>query len=317
MRPQAVLPLCLVVASHFHPEPDFRSFYHSRLAISQKIDIPSIIKLKNERWWGLLMNSLGGKVAVVSGASKGMGRHFVAAMVNAGMRVACLARPSSELTSLAAEHGEAVLVLPCDVTSPDAVNAAVSETVAHFGRLDIVIANAAIFHPFAFEAGDDTIIRNHIDVNILGVAWLVRAAIPHLRETKGQIIAISSESVRMPFPMLALYAATKASVETLCNGLREELRSDDIRVTILRSGSVRGGSGGNSWSDETKAAFFKKIVETGHASMSGDAAMPESMAKALLATIGLPPDISVDLIEVRAARVGVPEGAQATMSEAG
>ena len=263
------------------------------------------------------MNSLGGKVAVVSGASKGMGRHFVAAMVNAGMRVACLARPSGELTSLAAEHGEAVLVLPCDVTSPDAVNAAVSETVAHFGRLDIVIANAAIFHPFAFAEGDDAIIRNHIDVNILGVAWLVRAAIPHLRETKGQIIAISSESVRMPFPMLALYAATKASVEMLCNGLREELRSDDIRVTILRSGSVRGGSGGNSWSDETKAAFFKKIVETGHASMSGDAAMPESMAKALLATIGLPPDISVDLIEVRAARAGVPEGAQATMSESG
>lgn len=256
------------------------------------------------------MNNLAGKVAVVSGASKGMGRHFVAAMVAADMRVACLARPSDELASLSEEHGEAVLALPCDVTSPEAVNAAVSRTVAHFGRLDVVVANAAIFHPFAFDEGDDAMIRNHVDVNILGVSWLVRAAIPHLRESSGHIVAISSESVRMPFPMLALYAATKAAVETLCNGLREELRSDDIRVTILRSGSVKGGSGGNAWSDETKAAFFRKIVETGHASMSGEAALPESMADALLATISLPADIGVDLIEVRAARVGVPDGAK-------
>jgi NADP-dependent 3-hydroxy acid dehydrogenase YdfG len=261
------------------------------------------------------MNSLAGKVAVVSGASKGMGRHFVAAMVKAGMRVACLARQSNELTSLAEEHGEAVLALPCDVTSPDAVNAAISQVVEHFGCLDIVVANAAIYHPFAFEEGDDDIIRNHVDVNILGVAWLIRAAIPHLRKTRGQIIAISSESVRLPFPMLALYAATKAAVETLCNGLREELRSDDIRVTILRSGSVKGGSGGHSWSEETTAAFFKKIVETGHASMSGDAALPESMAKALLATIGLPTDIGVDLIEVRAARTGIPDGAKLVLGE--
>lgn len=263
------------------------------------------------------MNSLAGKVGIISGASKGMGRHFVAAMVSAGMRVACLARKSDELASLTEEHGEAVLVLPCDVTMPDAVNSAVSQTVEHFGRLDVVVANAAIFQPFAFDEGDDDIIRNHVDVNILGVAWLVRAAIPHLRETKGQIVAISSESVRMPFPMLALYAATKAAVETLCNGLREELRSDDIRVTILRSGSVKGGSGGSSWSEETTAAFYKKIVETGHASMSGESARPESMAAALLATIGLPTDIGVDLIEVRAACVGVPDGAKAVLGESG
>tara|TARA_R110001599_G_scaffold88152_1_gene234435 strand:- start:4888 stop:5808 length:921 start_codon:yes stop_codon:yes gene_type:complete len=287
------------------------------LRLVRKLTYRQFEKKKLNDGVGVRMNSLAGKVAILSGASKGMGRHFVAAMVEAGMRVACLARPSAELFSLAQEHGDAVLVLPCDVTAPDAVSAAVSQTVAHFGRLDIVVANAAIFHPFAFDEGNDEIIRNHVDVNILGVAWLIRAVIPHLRDTKGQIIAISSESVRMPFPMLALYAATKAAVETLCNGLREELRSDDIRVTILRSGSVRGGSGGDSWSEETRAAFFKKIVETGHASMSGDAAMPESMAEALLATIGLPPDIGVDLIEVRAARVGVPEGAKATMDESG
>lgn len=256
------------------------------------------------------MERFAGKVAVVTGASKGMGRHFVAALVGAGMRVACLARPSDELDSLTGQFGDAVLPLPCDVTSSQAVDAAIATTIKTFGRIDVVIANAAVFHPFAFEQGSDEIIRSHVDINILGVAWLIRAAIPHLRETKGQIVAISSESVRMPYPMLALYAATKAAIETLLAGLRDELRSEDIRVTVLRSGSVKGGSGGNAWSQETVAAFYKKIVETGHAAMSGESATPESMAASLLAIISLPADISVDLIEVRAAQVGVPDGAK-------
>lgn len=256
------------------------------------------------------MDRLTGKVAVVTGASKGMGRHFVAALVSAGVRVACLARPSAELASLADEFGNAVIVLPCDVTVPAEVDSAITRTVETFGRIDVVVANAAVFHPFAFEQGSDALIRSHLDVNILGVSWLIRASIPHLRASKGQIVAISSESVRMPFPMLALYAATKAAVETLCNGLRDELRSDDIRVTVLRSGSVKGGSGGKAWSQETVAAFYKKIVETGHAAMSGESAAPESMAEALLAVIGLPADIGIDLVEVRAAQVGVPDGAK-------
>lgn len=257
------------------------------------------------------MERLVGQVAVVTGASKGMGRHFVAALVAAGAKVACLARPSEELDALAAAFGDSVLPIACDVVSPGAVNAAIALTAAHFGRIDVVVANAAVYHPFAFEAADDDMIRSHVDINILGVAWLIRAAIPHLRATRGQVIAISSESVNRPFPMLALYAATKAAVETLCHGLRDELRSEGIRITILRSGSVRGGSGGKAWSQETVAAFYKKIVETGHASMTGEGASPQSMAQALLSVIGLPVDIGVDLIEVRAAQVGVPDGARA------
>jgi len=127
---------------------------------------------------------------------------------------------------------------------------------------------------------------------------------------QGQIVSISSESVEMPFPMLALYAATKAAVETLSEGLRAELRSDGIRVSVLRSGSVSGGSGGLAWSEETRQAFFKKIVETGHAAMSGTPATPESMASALVAILALPRDVSVDLIELRAAQAGLPEGAR-------
>ncbi|MEP6867083.1 MAG: SDR family NAD(P)-dependent oxidoreductase [Novosphingobium sp.] len=255
------------------------------------------------------MKQLSGKVAVVTGASKGMGRHFVGALIDAGMRVACLARQSPELDSLRTEFGEAVLLLPCDIAVSDAVTVAIDEAADHFGGIDVLVNNAAIFHPFAFEKGGDAIIRQHVDVNVLGVAWAIRAAIPHLRTTRGQIVSISSESVRMPFPMLALYAATKAALETLSEGLREELRSEGIRVSILRSGSVSGSSGGESWSDETRQAFFKKIVETGHASMSGAPVTPQSMAQALVAILALPLDVSVDLIELRAGQAGMPEGA--------
>jgi len=254
------------------------------------------------------MESLAGKVAIVTGASKGMGQHFVRALVAAGAKVGALARASAELDRLAGEFGGEVLAIPCDVASPEAVNAAVARTVGHFGQLDIVVNNAAIFMPFSFDEGSDEIIRAHVDVNILGVAWLIRAAIPHLRRTQGQIITISSESVRLPFPMLALYAATKAAVETLSEGLRAELRADDIRVGILRSGAVAGSTGSVSWPKEDAEKFYKTIMATGHASFSGEAALPESMAEALVAVLALPRDVSVDIIELRSARAGMPEG---------
>jgi NADP-dependent 3-hydroxy acid dehydrogenase YdfG len=257
------------------------------------------------------MTPLAGKVAVVSGASKGMGRHFVAALIAAGMKVTALARPSPALDTLAEELGQSVLPLACDVSCPDQANAAIARTVAQFGQIDVLVNNAGIFHPFAFEHGSDALIRQHVDVNLLGVAWLTRAAIPHLRATQGQIVTISSESARLPFPMLALYAATKAAVETLSAGLRDELRSDGIRVSVLRSGNVSGGSGSESWSQETVQAFYRKITETGHAAMTGAPATPQSMAAALVAILSLPRDVSADMIELRAAQTGVPDGVAA------
>lgn len=256
------------------------------------------------------MGVLDGKVAIVTGGSKGMGRHFIATLVEAGARVACLARQSAELASLPDQFGDAVLPLACDVSSPDQVNAAVTAIIAKFGQLDIVVNNAAIFHPFAIETATDEQIDRHIGLNIKGVIWLSRAAIPHLRATRGQIVTISSESVRRPFPMLAVYGATKAAIETFSEALRDELRSEQIRVSILRSGSVAGGSGSAEWPEGAGAAFYQKILETGHAHMAGEAASPQSMAKALLAIVTLPADVSADLIEVRAARAGIPEGSK-------
>lgn len=100
-------------------------------------------------------------------------------------------------------------------------------------------------------------------------------------------------------------------METLSTALGDELRSDNIRVSILRSGSVAGGSGGDNWPPGTAEKFYSKITQTGHASMAGEPASPASMAEALIAIATLPRDVNADLIEVRAAHAGVPDGVKA------
>jgi NAD(P)-dependent dehydrogenase (short-subunit alcohol dehydrogenase family) len=247
------------------------------------------------------MGTLDGKVAIVTGASKGMGSHFVDALVAAGARVACLARASAELDAVAARHGDKAAAFACDVARVDEVDAAVATAAVRFGRIDILVNNAAIFHPFLLEESTPQQVERHIGVNLLGPIWCIRASIPHLRASKGQIVTISSESVRMPFPFLTVYAATKGAVETLSQGLRDELREHDIRVTVLRSGSVAGGTGGAEWDPVIAARFFETIQRTGHAAFTGDMAEPQSMAAALVAVLSLPPDVNVDLIEARSA----------------
>lgn len=99
-------------------------------------------------------------------------------------------------------------------------------------------------------------------------------------------------------------AETEAAVETLSSALAEELRADGIRVTVLRSGSVAGGSGGESWSPEASQVFYAKIMETGHAQMAGEAASAHSMAEALVAVASLPADLCPRMFDVRV-NVGV------------
>lgn len=248
-----------------------------------------------------MSSPLEGRKGIVTGASRGMGRQFIASLVARGARVACLARPSADLDGLSDEFGDAVVPVACDVADPVSVTAAVDAAAAALGRVDFLVNNAAIFHPFKLEHARDDQITSHLAVNLAGPAYCMRAAIPHLRASRGQIISISSESVRMPFPYLSIYAATKAGLETLSAAMRDELREDGIRVTVLRSGSVEGGTGGREWDPDVAQAFFQTITRTGHAAFTGRAASQQSMADALISVLSLPADINVDLIEVRAA----------------
>ncbi len=230
-----------------------------------------------------------------------MGRHFIAALVAAGAKVACFARPSPEFDTLEAEFGPQVTAIACDVASCAEVERATAETASRFGRIDFLVNNAAIFHPFRLEEATPEQIERHLAINLAGPIWCMRAAIPHLRHTRGHILSISSESVRLPFPYLSVYTATKGGLEGLSAAMRDELREDGIRVTVLRSGSVSGSTGSRDWGSQATQDFFAAIQRSGHAAFTGQAATPQSMAQALVCVLSLPEDVNVDFLELRAA----------------
>jgi NAD(P)-dependent dehydrogenase (short-subunit alcohol dehydrogenase family) len=245
-------------------------------------------------------NPLAGKTALVTGASRGIGLRIARALGEAGANVVLLARPSDHLDAAAAEMPDA-LAAPCDVSSADSVRAAFAQAVARFGRIDILINNAALCLLQAIEEATDEDIRREVETNLIGPVLTIREAIPHMRAAGGgDIVNISSESVRLPFPYLTLYAATKAGLETLSNGLRAELRPDRIRVTVLRSGHVSGGNIGVNWKPERIQPFYDAITKSGHLAFTGEAIAPEITARAIVDLLRLPREANVDLIELRA-----------------
>jgi meso-butanediol dehydrogenase / (S,S)-butanediol dehydrogenase / diacetyl reductase len=248
---------------------------------------------------------LQGRSIIVTGGSKGMGRAFVERLLQAGANVACFARPSPELEALKLLAGERLLVVNCDVSQSAAVNESVQQVASRFGAIDALINNAAIFQPFLIETATDAQIEQHVSTNILGPIWCIRASIEHLRASNGQIISISSESVRQPFPYLSVYAATKGALEVFSAAIREELRDQGIRVSVLRSGAVAGSSGGAGWDPDIAKEFFEKIQRTGHAAMAGIPVSQATMAEALLLLLTLPKDVNIDLLEARGARAGL------------
>lgn len=246
-------------------------------------------------------SSLAGRVAVVTGASRGLGRVLAQALSAAGALTAPLARPSDALDRMA--HSDpGLLALPCDVTDPAQVEAAFARVAERLGPPDILVNNAAVCQLHRIEEASEADVVREVSTNLLGPLWCARAAIPHMRRAgRGDIVNISSESVRLPFPYLSLYAATKAGLETLSEGLRNELRGEAIRVTVLRSGNVAGGELARHWTIERQAAFFAAIQASGRAAFAGAAMAPQAVARALLAALLLPQDAGADLIEVRAA----------------
>jgi NAD(P)-dependent dehydrogenase (short-subunit alcohol dehydrogenase family) len=239
-----------------------------------------------------------GRVAVVTGASRGLGRALVSALVDEGVRVALFARPGASLDETAATFGDAVLPCPCDIRSPEAVNAGFARVVTHFGRLDILVNNAAACLVNRIESVPDSDVRAEIETNLMAPIWCVRAAIPHLRAAGGgEIVNVSSESVKSPVPFMTTYAATKAGIETFSEGLRIELKSDNIRVTVLRSGSM-ATSIVESWSETQKADFFGAYAESDRQANAGRAIDPAVTAAAIIDVLRLPAEASIRIIEL-------------------
>ena len=240
---------------------------------------------------------------MVTGASRGLGRALAISLAEAGARVALLARPSPELTAVETEIGrERGAAVACDVADPGSVNRAIAQAVEIFGGIDILINNAAIYSLGKIETISDADIHDQLAIDLAGPIYCVRAVIPHLRARGGgDIVNLSSESVRMPFPYLGVYAAAKAGVEVFSQALQAELREDRIRVSVLRAGRMAHTDGQRGWDPAMQAAFFATIEKSGHAALGGNAAAAaSSMVGAILSILCLPRDVQAELVEIHA-----------------
>ena len=245
---------------------------------------------------------LAGQVAIVTGSSRGVGKRFAAALAQEGAHVALFARASDALEKAASEIGENAIAVPCDLGDPDAVRAAFGVVEARYGGLDILINNAGASTPgHAWDYSDEAI-QGQINVNFTGSIYTCRSAVPLLRKSqRGQIVNISSESVKAPYPMLSIYGASKLALEYYTRALRKELRPHGIRVTVLRSGFVAGGEMSMAWSDPAlKAEFVRQSREQGSFVESGSTGAPaEAMAEALISLLVMDPALNADLLELR------------------
>src|SRR6266480_3438483 len=131
------------------------------------------------------MGALDGKVAVVTGASRGIGAVIAAGLAAEGASVALLARDKDRLTAAAEAIGELAVAVPTDVSDPDSVRDAFAAVADRFGRLDVLVNNAAVAWPHTVEAAADEQLQAEVGTNLLGPLYAIRAAVPLLRATSG------------------------------------------------------------------------------------------------------------------------------------
>lgn len=242
------------------------------------------------------MTTLTGHVAVITGASSGIGAATAIELAKRGAHVALAARRASKLEDLVArikKDGGKALAVACDVTQREDVERLVETTNQRLGHVQTLINNAGVMPLSMIEDRRVDDWDQMIDVNIKGVLYGVAAVLPAmLKRGSGHIINVSSIAGRRLFPAGAVYCGTKFAVHAISEGMRQELASKNIRVTIIAPGLVAT----EIQTHIPDAAIRERVLTR---MREQPPLRPEDIAAAIIYAMESPPNVSVSEVMVR------------------
>lgn len=188
------------------------------------------------------MANLKGKVAVVTGASKGIGAAIAQKLGEQGAKVVVnyardKAGADRVIGKIKQAGGEAISVR-ADVSKPEEIKKLFAETTKSFGKVDILVNNAGVYEFRPLEAVDEDHFRKHFDLNVLGLLLTTKEAVAHMNGDGGSIINVSSIASKTPAPSSSVYSATKGAVDVISRALAVELGPRKIRVNALSPGAT-------------------------------------------------------------------------------
>ncbi|MBU6350180.1 MAG: SDR family oxidoreductase [Chloroflexi bacterium] len=235
-----------------------------------------------------MQQTLTDKVVIITGASSGIGAATARALAREGCQLTLAARSTSRLEQLAEELGRSrTLVVPTDLTDGAAVVSMVEQTVARFGRVDVLFANAGIYIPGQVADGDPEAWATLMDVNVDGVLRSVHAVLPHLLAQKsGDILVTSSISGLIDIHWEPVYSASKHAIQGFVHTLRRQVAAQGIRVGAIAPGMVA-----NELWGFTDPAQIAAMAER-HASLTS-----EDVAEAVVFMLSRPAHVTIrDLV---------------------
>ena len=235
-------------------------------------------------------DSATGRVAVITGASSGIGEATAGALAAAGYRVALLARRADRIQALADELGDSALAIEADVTDRDSLVAAAQRVQDQLGGADVLINNAGVMLLGPFVSDQRAEQRQQVEVNLLGAMTATEVYLDQLLDGGGDLVNVASVAGRFAWPGGAAYHATKWGLNGWSEALRQELQPD-IRVIVVGPGAVATELAGHITHEETRNGTEEFVASTSIRS--------EDIADVIAFAVSRPQSVSLSEILVR------------------
>jgi NAD(P)-dependent dehydrogenase (short-subunit alcohol dehydrogenase family) len=202
------------------------------------------------------------KIWFITGSSRGLGRSLTEAVLAKGDKVAATARNTEQLKDLANKYPDQLYAVKLDVTNKEQIISAVESTIAHFGRIDVLVNNAGFGIIGAAEAFSDEQVRSQLETNLYAPIEITRVVLPYMRKQgSGNILQISSVGGRVGNPGLSMYQAAKFGLSGFSEALSKEVADLGIHVTCVEPGGFRTDWAGDSMTYAPSVAGYETTVD--------------------------------------------------------